>query len=192
VILPQFAPGAESTAPVAPRPGRRGEKGAELLEFAVVLGALLALMLGIVVFARAYNIYETITRAAREGARMAVLPTAVAASPSNSLDLINTSNACTIPSTTTNTPATATFDNYIKPALEASNLNPNNVKNYQECVGPIDRNNSADADAQCGVVISFQYPDQLTIPFLGSELGTVNIGTNVQMRLENQPAGSCP
>ena len=123
---------------------------------------------------------------------MAVLPTAVAASPSNSLDLINTSNACTIPPTTTNTPATATFDNYIKPALEASNLNPNNVQNYQECVGSLDRSNPSDADAQCGVVISFQYPDQLTIPFLGAELGTVNIGTHVQMRLENQPAGSCP
>ena len=53
VIVLKSARGAESMAPVAPTLGRSGEKGAELLEFTVVLGALLALMLGIVVFARA-------------------------------------------------------------------------------------------------------------------------------------------
>src|SRR5260370_41615967 len=54
---------------------RRGEFGAELVEMAFVLPLLLTLLIGIFWAARAYNIYETITRAAREGARVAVVPT---------------------------------------------------------------------------------------------------------------------
>ena len=50
---------------------RRGERGAELVEMAFALPILLTLLLGIIWFARAYNIYETMTRAAREGARVA-------------------------------------------------------------------------------------------------------------------------
>ena len=47
--------------------------GAELVEAGFVLPILLMLLLGIFSFGRAYNVYQTITRAAREGARMAVL-----------------------------------------------------------------------------------------------------------------------
>lgn len=171
---------------------RSREKGAELLEFAFVLAGLVALTLGIVSFARAYNIYETITRAAREGVREAVLPTAVAASPSNSLNFISSDGACKIPPATTNSPNTIIFTNYITPALQAANLSPAEVSNYQECIGPLDPNNPNDADAQCGVTVSFQYPYQLSIPFLGAGLGTLNLSTHVQMRLENQPAAGCP
>src|SRR5215467_16106012 len=49
--------------------------GAELVEMALVLPLLLTLLIGVFWAARAYNIYETITRAAREGARVAVAPT---------------------------------------------------------------------------------------------------------------------
>ena len=44
---------------------RDGQTGAELVEMAFVLPILLMLLLGIFYFARAYNIYETMTRAAR-------------------------------------------------------------------------------------------------------------------------------
>src|SRR5260370_15672691 len=54
---------------------RRGERGAELVEMAFALPILLTLLLGIIWFARAYNIYETMTRAARAGARVAVRST---------------------------------------------------------------------------------------------------------------------
>src|SRR5260370_8971396 len=53
---------------------RSGEHGAELVEMAFVLPLLLTLLIGVFWAARAYNIYETITRAAREGARVAVAP----------------------------------------------------------------------------------------------------------------------
>ncbi|MBT8395702.1 MAG: pilus assembly protein [Gemmatimonadetes bacterium] len=51
----------------------RGDSGQALVEFALVVPILLLLLLGIVEFARAWNIYEVLTDAAREGARTAVV-----------------------------------------------------------------------------------------------------------------------
>jgi Flp pilus assembly protein TadG len=154
------------------------EKGAEVLEFAVVLSTLLCLMFGIYSMARAYNIYQTITRAAREGARVAVLPSS-AATGNQYLDASGVSSA-----------NSAVFQDYISPALQASNLDPGKVSNYNEQVAWLD---AGDASAQCGVEISFQYPYTLLLPMLSSNLTTIQISTHVQMRREDQPSnGTCP
>lgn len=50
------------------------EDGAELIEFALVLPMLLLVVLGIAEFGFMFQRYEVITNAAREGARIAVLP----------------------------------------------------------------------------------------------------------------------
>ena len=50
------------------------EKGAELVEFALVLPLLLLLLFGIMDFGLLFQRYEAVTNAAREGARIAVLP----------------------------------------------------------------------------------------------------------------------
>jgi Flp pilus assembly protein TadG len=171
--------------------GRRGrEHGAEMLEFALVFAALMMAMMGIVAFSRAYNIYETITRAAREGARMAVLPSSVYDQNNGAQAYIDVSSACTSPATTTNTPNTTIFNSYIAPKLQASSLAPGAVQNYQECTGWLSPTGTA--VNQCGVTISFQYPYRLSIPFLGAGLTTLNIKTNVQMRREDQPVGANP
>ena len=52
----------------------RGEDAAQLVEFALVLPMLLLLILGIAEFGFIFQRYEVVTNAAREGARMAVLP----------------------------------------------------------------------------------------------------------------------
>ena len=52
----------------------RSERGAELIEFALVLPVLLLVVLGIVDFGFLFQRMEVVTNAAREGARMAVLP----------------------------------------------------------------------------------------------------------------------
>jgi len=52
----------------------RETKGQELLEMAFAISMLLALVVGIFWAGRAYNIYTTVNRAAREGARIAVAP----------------------------------------------------------------------------------------------------------------------
>ena len=50
------------------------DKGAELIEFALVFPLLLLVMFGIMDFGLLFQRYETVTNAAREGARVAVLP----------------------------------------------------------------------------------------------------------------------
>jgi Flp pilus assembly protein TadG len=55
------------------RRGRRGRRGQALVEFALVAPLLLLLILGLMDFARAWNVYQVITDAAREGARTAVV-----------------------------------------------------------------------------------------------------------------------
>jgi len=52
----------------------RDDQAAQLVEFALVLPMLLLLILGIAEFGFIFQQYEVVTNAAREGARMAVLP----------------------------------------------------------------------------------------------------------------------
>ena len=52
---------------------RFGERGQSLVEFAIALPVLLAVVIGIFEFGMAWNQRQVITNAAREGARVAVL-----------------------------------------------------------------------------------------------------------------------
>ena len=57
-----------------------GERGTALLETAMTLPLLLLVSVGIFEFGRAYQTWQVLTNAAREGARLAVLPNPVAGS----------------------------------------------------------------------------------------------------------------
>jgi Flp pilus assembly protein TadG len=59
---------------MTPRQSFRSERGAELIEFAIVVPILLLLISGIVDFGMMFRTYEAVTNAAREGARVGVLP----------------------------------------------------------------------------------------------------------------------
>jgi len=52
----------------------RCDDGAELIEFALVFPLLLLVLFGIIDFGLLFQRYEAVTNAAREGARVAVLP----------------------------------------------------------------------------------------------------------------------
>jgi Flp pilus assembly protein TadG len=52
----------------------KSERGAALLEAAITLPMLLLIAVGIFEFGRAYQTWQILTNAAREGARIAVLP----------------------------------------------------------------------------------------------------------------------
>jgi hypothetical protein len=165
--------------------GGGGERGAEQLEFGFVFVVLMTLMLGVVVFAQGYHVYQTITRAAREGARVAVMPSAWYLGGTY-LDG-DVAQAAGQPVT-----GSQVFDGYIAPVLRSANLNPRLVSNYSEKMGWL---NQGASDQQCGVIISFAYPYQLNIPFTSLRMTTVNISTRVQMRRESQPlegSATCP
>ena len=51
----------------------RGERGQALVEFALILPIILLLVVGMLEFARAWNLHQVMTDAAREAARRAVL-----------------------------------------------------------------------------------------------------------------------
>jgi Flp pilus assembly protein TadG len=55
---------------------KRAQKGATIAEAAVTAVTLFTLILGVVDFGRAYSIHQSLTNAAREGARYAVAPDA--------------------------------------------------------------------------------------------------------------------
>ena len=59
----------------------RGERGAALVETAFVLPIMLLVCVGILEFGRAYQTWQVITNAAREGARVAVLPNVADGAP---------------------------------------------------------------------------------------------------------------
>lgn len=147
------------------------ETAAELVEAAVVLPLLLMLLLGIVTFGRAYNVYQTMTRAAREGARELVLPSSAA-------------------SGSTQYSATYVQTNFVNPALLASNLDPTKVTNYSTSYVLLDPNDPV--PDICGVQISFKYPYTFSLPFTTLNLSTINLTTTVQMRMEAQPPTCVP
>ena len=52
----------------------KDKSGQSLVEFALVLIIMLLLVVGIIEFGRAFNVYQVLTNASREGARLAALP----------------------------------------------------------------------------------------------------------------------
>jgi TadE-like protein len=152
----------------------KDESGAELVEAGFVIPILLMLLLGIVAFGRAYNVYQTITRAAREGAKEAVL-TPCAIYPS-------------CPGSNTVYTAPTIRSTFVEPVLQSANLNPALITNYTTTYVLLDPNDTP--PHICGVQISFQYPYTLELPFTSMNLSTIHIKTTVQMRMENQPAAS--
>lgn len=150
----------------------KDETAAELVEAAVVLPLLLMLLLGIVSFGRAYNVYQTMTRAAREGARELVLT-----------GCATCSDALTAPS------AASVQTNFVNPALTAANLDPTNstyTGSYSTTYVYLNPNQSS--GYICGVQISFKYPYKLMLPFTTLNLSTITLSTTVQMRMENPPS----
>ena len=168
------------------------DSGAELVEAAFVLPLFLILVLGIVWLGRAYNVYETITRAAREGARYAVLPSCATCNPGANQMMETYTAAGTTSSPACISGTTYEFTNYVTPSLVAAHLDPNNkVVQQTYCQQAVVMNPTSDTSSQqCGIEVSFKYPLQLAIPFTSLNALTINIPANVTMRMENQPVDS--
>lgn len=144
-------------------------RGAEMVEAALAVPILLMVVFALYSFGRAWSIYQTMTRAAREGVRQAV-----------------TTNCATCGNTTYS--AAQIQSQFVFPALQAAGINPSQVQNYTQGYTWLDT-----ADQVCGAYISFQYPYQLLVPFTRTSITNITLTTDVQMRLENPPnGGTCP
>jgi Flp pilus assembly protein TadG len=115
----------------------RETSGAEIAEAAVILPLLFMLLFGIMWFARAFNIYTTINRAARQGA------------------LVAATNNC---ATCGNTAPTQAYiqTNVVNPILTAAHLDPAQVQNFTVTQNVI--LNPGSPQIEIGTVVSMQYP----------------------------------
>ena len=160
--------------------------GAEIAEAALVLPLVFMLLLGIVWFGRAFNIYSTITQAAQQGAITAAR--ASCATCENKF------------------PTNAEVHTAIYAVMRASSLDPaqiptnSNPPNPMSCVNPPVACTGTDITicrqvllnpaagiqpAQCGTIVSFEYPFQFYLPFTSLNMQKIKLSAQAQSRMEN-------
>ena len=144
------------------RKGKHGEKGAEMVEMAFVLLIFLVLMMGVFEFGRAFNIYQNITNAAREGARFAVAP--------------QRGGTTNYPNNTEVSDVISSFmrSSYLNPAVATINIQLNNQNIDPACTPCV-----AGGGCACGTRVSISYPFSFLF------YGGINISTTVLMRNES-------
>jgi hypothetical protein len=174
----------------------RETKAAEIAELAVVLPILFTMIFAIFSFGRAYNVYSTVTRAAEEGARVAVTPVCATCSQ---IDCAGVSGQF---------PCDAAVAQAAIDVLNASHLDPGQIISISQpgglqdgCAAPASPTHSCNAASDiwicrdvllnpapsnppaCGTVITFKYRYQfLPIPF--STVQSIDIPATAQMRVE--------
>jgi Flp pilus assembly protein TadG len=170
--------------------------GAEIAEVALVLPLVFTLLLGIIWFGRAFNIYATIQQAAQQGAITAAR------------------NSCA----TCGNAASTNVVNVISAVMQASNLNPGQITasaspglpacplpspappggactattdNIWVCSNvqlnaPATQPQPATQSPQCGTVVSFQYPFTFNLNlFTALNMQQVILSAQAQSRMEN-------
>src|ERR1700723_794541 len=171
----------------------RGADGSEIAEAAMVLPLVFMLLLGIVWFGRAFNIYSTIQQAATGGATPGARdpwptcprgnpPPAAAAAATIVIAVMQASSLN--PSQIVNNPAPANCTNSTNNITVCQEvlLNPSsNPTQPQSCGSPPDPTPSQ----FCGAIVTFQYPFQFYLPFTSLNMQTIELSTQGQSRMEN-------
>ena len=177
--------------------------GAEIAEAALVLPLVFMLLLGIVWFGRAYNIYSTIQQAAQQGA----ITAARYSCSSTCGDAIAT---------------TVTVDGVVTAVMQASNLDPTQIQlppnppncavglpcnacpppfppgggcptptsgNIYVCqnvqLNPVASGVTQTQPTQCGSVVSFQYPFKFYFPGTSLNMSQIILTAQAQSRMED-------
>ena len=159
----------------------RETRGAELLEMAFMLPFLCVVLIGTIWMGRAFNIWETLNRAAREGARVA------------------TARNCASCGNTV--PTVTAVENAVLNSLTASSINKNSVQIPSGCPGNLSSkicyqrdvvlNSGSGTDVQeSGTIVSLSYPVSFPVPLTAGgwirwRLGTITLKAQAQMREEN-------
>ena len=163
-------------------------RGSDIVEAAAVLPIMFMILLGIFWFGQAFNIYGAITRAAQDGARAGSAPICT---------------TCTPPQGYTPVGAATTAVNN---ALLAAGLDPNlaQSKTYPTptaCAGFVSQNcgsgksgpcvqlpvqllTDAQGGGDCGILVYFQYPFQLWLPFVSVNNQGILLTASASARME--------
>jgi len=163
-------------------------EAAEIAEAALVLPLVFMLLMGIIWFGRAFNIYSTIQQAAQQGAIKAARATCVTCTPGNDF------------------PSPGEVQTAVAAVLQSSNLSSSQIKASSSpvltpCPPPAPSGGctkttdniwvcrtvqlNTTPPIQCGSVVSFQYPFQFNLPFTSLNLQQVVLSAQAQSRMEN-------
>jgi Flp pilus assembly protein TadG len=165
---------------------RRDDRASEIAEAALVLPIAFMVLLGIYWFGRAFDIYATINHAAREAARAGVAQSCGSCGNASQLaaqgtTIGNALQASGIDATQIQPYAPAvTFC----PGFTGNTCtNPTGYPNVTVC-NEAQLNPITSPTPVCGVVVSFQYPYQMSLPFTSLNMTTITMKADVQMQGE--------
>ena len=163
--------------------------GAEIAEAALVLPLVFMLLLGIVWFGRAFNIYSTITQAAQQGAIRAARATCATCDPDfpndsavrTAVEAVMKSSNLDPAQIIANSPSPTFCANPPYPAGACTIA----VDNITVCRSVLLNPPASTQPPQCGTVVSFQYPFQFYLPFTSLNLEQIVMSAQAQSRMEN-------
>ena len=162
-----------------------GIQGSEIAEAALVLPLVFTFLLGIIWFGRAFNIYSTIQQAAQQGAIAAARGSCATCGNNATLDpaVVNAVTAVLQASglqasqIPTNTKA-PTPQSCITGTVTCSN--PGKITVCRQAL----LNSPATQPPQCGIIVSFQYPFQMSLPFTSLNMSQITLTAQAQTRME--------
>jgi len=177
--------------------------GTEIAEAALVLPLVFMFLLGIIWFGRAFNIYSTIQQAAQQGAIAAARATCATCATSNSFPTAATvDNAIytvmqaskldvTQIQLPTNPPTCGAGQTCIScpslppPSTGACTANSNIYVCQNVQINLVAAGQVTAQTAQCGTVVSFQYPFKFNFPGTSLNMQQIILSAQAQSRMEN-------
>jgi Flp pilus assembly protein TadG len=163
----------------------RATDGAEIAEAALVLPLVFMLLLGIVWFGRAFNIYSTITQAAQQGAITAARSSCATCGNTEALDATVTSAVTGLMQSSSLDPAQI----QVSSASPTLCVTPPGVckttSNIKVCRNVQLNPGATTEPTQCGTMVAFQYPFKFYLPFTSLNLQQVVMSAQAQSRMEN-------
>jgi len=162
-------------------------QASQIAEAALVLPIVFMLLFGIIWFGRAYNIYTTITYAAREGAQVAAQPScATCGNASQTVSDVAARVTQVLRASHIDPGQISTYTPVPAPVpgscgALATNTDPSGVRLYSH----VQLNPGSVGPMACGVVVSFRYPFQFHFPFASLNNQLIYLHADVQMEVEN-------
>jgi len=168
-------------------PNLKSADGAEIAEAALVLPLVFMLLLGIVWFGRAFNIYSTIQQAAQQGAVTAARATCATCSNTPPTDnMVDTATTAVMQASNldltqiiANGPSPLSCQNTATPA--PCTTSTHNITICRQAL----LNSAATPPLQCGTVVAFQYPFTFNFPGTSLNLQKIILSAQAQTRTEN-------
>ena len=171
--------------------------GAEIAEAALVLPLVFTILLGIVWFGRAFNIYSTIQQAAQQGAIIAARASCVTCGNAPPSDGTVTGPNGSVAAAVGAVMQASSIDptqipvnsNPPSPTFCANPPNPagacTTASNITICRNALLNPPAGTQPPQCGTIVSFQYPFQFYLPFTSLNLQKIILSAQAQSRMEN-------